>query len=238
MIALSKVRTFKVSFLILLSLAVLIGGAAGCGKKSKPAAKKPAPEEPGAKFFPTVKPSAAAGQLTYKNNCAACHGENGAGDGPTASSLPEKPANFTDLKFMRAEEPQEFFKNVTNGKESMPKFKKKLTAGKRWDAVFFLWSRATSPMEIAAGRNIYNKNCVACHGKFGDGKGQASAGLKTKPPKFNDPEFMMKEKSKDFYEVLTNGEKPMPAFKKKLTDEQRWSAISYLWTFVYAPAPE
>lgn len=233
-----KTPSFKLTVLALLALAMVFGGITGCKQKAKPAPKKPEPAEKGAEFFPKAKPSAAAGQRIYKNNCAACHGENGAGDGPTASSLPEKPANFTDLKFMRAEEPQEFFKNVTNGKESMPKFKKKLTESKRWDAVFFLWSRATSPMEIAAGKNIYNKNCVACHGKFGDGKGQASAGLKKRPPKFNDPEFMMKEKSKDFYEVLTNGEKPMPAFKKKLTDEQRWSAISYLWTFVYAPAPE
>lgn len=235
----SAIRAVRVVLLILVATALALG-VGGCGKKTTPKPKpKPKEEaEPGAKFFPKTKPSAVAGQRIYRNTCVACHGANGAGDGPTASSLPEKPANFTDLKFMRAEQPQELYKSITNGQGEMPAFKKKLGEGERWDALFFAWSRATSPMQIAAGRNIYNKSCVVCHGKLGDGKGPAASGLKKEPPRFNDPRWMMKEKSEDFFDVLSNGEKPMPAFKNKLTEEQRWNAIDYIWTFVYTPAAE
>lgn len=235
----SAIKSLRVVFLVLVA-ATLVLGVGGCGQEPKPEPKpKPKEEaEPGAKFYPKSKPSAVAGQKIYRDNCSACHGVNGAGDGPTASSLPEKPADFTDLKFMRVEEPQEFYENIANGKESMPKFEEKLSAEERWDALFFAWSRATSSMQIAAGRNVYNKNCVVCHGKLGDGKGTAASGLKKKPPRFNDPRWMMKEKGEDFFEVLSNGEEPMPAYKSKLTEEQRWNAIDYIWTFVYTPATE
>lgn len=224
--------------MIILSLAVLIGGAAGCGKKPKPPAKKPQPEEPGAKFFPTVKPSAGAGQPIYNSKCAICHGPNGAGDGPTAAKPHLKPANFTDTKFMRNELLQDLFESVTNGRKAMPKFKKKLTTEQRWDVLFFVWSRQTSPMQLAAGKNIYTKNCLPCHGRLGDGRGSRASGLRAKSPRFNDPEFMMKEKSNNFFAVLTNGEKLMPSYKKTLTDDQRWNVIDYTWTFVYTPAPK
>src|SRR5271169_5601730 len=31
----------------------------------------------------------------YQQNCVVCHGKRGAGNGPAAESLPQKPANFT-----------------------------------------------------------------------------------------------------------------------------------------------
>lgn len=235
MVTLSKTQSFKAAVLLILSFAVLVGGAAGCSTKPKPAAKKPEPEESGAKFFPKVKPSAIAGRSIYDSKCAKCHGPTGSGDGTTAVKLHLKPAGFTDTKFIRSELPQDLFEALTNGQKRMPKFKKKLTTEQRWNVLFYAWSLQTSPMQIAAGKNIYDKNCLSCHGKLGDGKGPKASGLKTKPPKFNDPEFMMKEKSTNFFETLTKGEKPMPAFKNKLTEDQRWSAIDYIWTFVYTP---
>ncbi len=35
----------------------------------------------------------------YEAQCATCHGEFGAGDGPAAVALPLKPANFQDAAF-------------------------------------------------------------------------------------------------------------------------------------------
>jgi mono/diheme cytochrome c family protein len=42
------------------------------------------------------------GQRLYLKNCAACHGERGAGDGPGGKSQPKTPANFTDARRMLA----------------------------------------------------------------------------------------------------------------------------------------
>ena len=42
------------------------------------------------------------GRRLYERNCAACHGERGAGDGPGGRSQPKTPANFTDARRMLA----------------------------------------------------------------------------------------------------------------------------------------
>jgi cytochrome c oxidase subunit 2 len=44
----------------------------------------------------------AAGEALYRQNCAACHGEDGRGDGPGGTHTPKKPADFTDLRRMLA----------------------------------------------------------------------------------------------------------------------------------------
>lgn len=43
----------------------------------------------------------AAGKATFDNQCAACHGTTGRGDGPAAAALSPKPANFNDKAFMQ-----------------------------------------------------------------------------------------------------------------------------------------
>ena len=40
----------------------------------------------------------------YEEQCAACHGEFGAGNGPAAASLPVKPASFQDATFWSSRE--------------------------------------------------------------------------------------------------------------------------------------
>ncbi len=42
------------------------------------------------------------GQRLYLRNCAACHGERGAGDGPGGKHQPKAPADFTDARRMLA----------------------------------------------------------------------------------------------------------------------------------------
>lgn len=42
------------------------------------------------------------GQRLFLKNCAACHGERGAGDGPGGKSQPKQPADFTDARRMLA----------------------------------------------------------------------------------------------------------------------------------------
>jgi mono/diheme cytochrome c family protein len=42
-------------------------------------------------------PTPEVGRAIYDDNCAACHGLSGMGDGPSAASLNPKPANLTTL---------------------------------------------------------------------------------------------------------------------------------------------
>jgi cytochrome c oxidase subunit 2 len=52
--------------------------------------------------FATTTDRLDLGQRLFLRNCAACHGERGAGDGPGGKHQPKKPADFTDARRMLA----------------------------------------------------------------------------------------------------------------------------------------
>jgi mono/diheme cytochrome c family protein len=62
----------------------------------------------------------------FKQYCAKCHGEDGKGD--TAKGRQLKARNFTDAEFQAGESNADLIKSVTEGKDDMPPFGKKLTA--------------------------------------------------------------------------------------------------------------
>ncbi len=47
---------------------------------------------------PPAPPSVARGKAVYLDNCARCHGDAGAGDGPDAAALDHRPAQFNDRR--------------------------------------------------------------------------------------------------------------------------------------------
>jgi mono/diheme cytochrome c family protein len=61
----------------------------------------------------------------YKQYCAKCHGEDGKADTPKGKQLMAR--NFTDTEWQAGESDSELIKSVTNGKEDMPPWGKKLT---------------------------------------------------------------------------------------------------------------
>ena len=79
-----------------LSLVVLILGlAAGCGKKTESPQAEPTTTAAIPAAAPAVSPADEA-RTTFKTVCATCHGEGGLGNGPGAASLTPKPRNYTD----------------------------------------------------------------------------------------------------------------------------------------------
>ena len=96
----------------------------------------------GEDVFPLARPSSARGQAIFRANCAGCHGERGAGDGPDAAGLERKPRDFTDPTFMRQETPADFFRVISLGRRqaAMPAWENVLSVQDRWDVVSYLWS--------------------------------------------------------------------------------------------------
>jgi cbb3-type cytochrome oxidase cytochrome c subunit len=83
--------------------------------------------------------SANAGRGIYTQNCAACHGMEGLGNGPNAISLEKKPANFSRPFYKQY--PDEFwFYRVTEGVVGtrMPRFGETLSEEQRWYLVAYL----------------------------------------------------------------------------------------------------
>ncbi len=88
---------------------------------------------------------------------------------------------------------------------------------------------------IAAGKSIYSARCASCHGDTGDGKGSESGRYATKPADFTDAKVMQALTDGELFWKITVGNRPMPTFKNRLSEEQRWQVIDYIRTFSQAP---
>lgn len=87
--------------------------------------------------------SIARGQAVYEQNCAACHGVEGYGNGVAAGALARRPANLTsDHLFHHGDDM--LFDWVSNGiaDTPMPAFAGLLTENERWDVLHFLRAQA------------------------------------------------------------------------------------------------
>jgi mono/diheme cytochrome c family protein len=171
--------------------------------------------------FPTTPPSATAGEAVFKAKCVACHGADGKAQVAGAR-------DFTDVDYMRAAVPAEFFGVVTKGKEQMPGFEKDLSDTERWDATYYLWHFAVPDAAIAKGKTIFDANCVSCHGPDGSGVIPQAA-------KLNNVEFIASRPLSEFYQSITGGKGIMPAWQDRLSADDRWAAVEYVQTFGYKP---
>jgi mono/diheme cytochrome c family protein len=131
----------------------------------------------------------------------------------------------------------------------------------RWHVIFYEWTFATSPESIARGRELYERpmpveveglgriqaSCADCHGPQGDGQGgrfsQAIGrriwgwNLRRGVGIFTDRDFMVKRKPTELYARISDGRSLMPGYKQRLSEDEIWSLVDYLWTFVYKYTP-
>ncbi len=169
--------------------------------------------------FPASAPSAAAGEAIYRARCVSCHGVDGKAQVAGAR-------NFTDLDYVRAAVPAEFYRVVTKGKEQMPGFEKDLSDQERWDVTLYLWSFAVPASSLAKGKTVFEANCVSCHGP--DGKG-----LIPQAAPLTNAEYVFSRPLTEFYQAVTAGKGIMPPWQDRLSPEERWAAVEYAQSFAY-----
>ena len=102
----------------------------------------------GASFIPNVgvvdnpteadDASLTRGAELFVIHCRMCHGPTGAGTGPIAPFLANKPANLTS-ELVQSKSDGSFFLTITNGIVGrMPPLNENLTVPERWDVVNFI----------------------------------------------------------------------------------------------------
>jgi mono/diheme cytochrome c family protein len=89
---------------------------------------------------------------------------------------------------------------------------------------------------IAAGKMIYRQHCVKCHGETGNGNTRYSK-WNTKPADLTDSNRMNKMTDGELFWKISAGRRPMPAFRNKLTEQQRWQVVNYIRTFATPALP-
>jgi mono/diheme cytochrome c family protein len=83
---------------------------------------------------------------------------------------------------------------------------------------------------IATGKALYGTHCKSCHGTKGLGDGTKAKQLKTDPGNFSTEDFQSQTDGSLFYKT-SEGRDDMPAFKKKVPDEDdRWALVNFMRT--------
>lgn len=126
-----RLRLFQFLLLLGLPLVTLAAGAETDDWK--------VPERAARKKNPLVaEPDCAAvGRNFYMQECAACHGEKGRGDGVAADNLDPKPRDFTATSVARESDGALFWK-IGEGHRPMPGFSQTISEDGRWHIVCYL----------------------------------------------------------------------------------------------------
>lgn len=86
------------------------------------------------------------------------------------------------------------------------------------------------------GKEIFNTQCVVCHGPNGKGDGAAAAALNPKPRNFTEAAgWKNGRKVTDVFTTLKNGLNAMPSFATLSTDD-RWALTHYVLSLGPTPA--
>jgi mono/diheme cytochrome c family protein len=102
---------------------------------------------------------------------------------------------------------------------------------KPWDVpAKFKTMKNPSKSDVAAGKELWNKNCASCHGKTGIGDGPKARTLETFPVDFAKPAFQGQTDGDIFYKTKT-GRGEMPKYDGKIGDDEIWQIVNFTRTF-------
>jgi cytochrome c553 len=90
--------------------------------------------------------------------------------------------------------------------------------------------RPTAPV-LKSAREAYADKCAHCHGDTGKGDGKDASRYDPAPTDFTDAKQMSSTTDGELFYKISEGRKPMPVFKNKLTEDQRWELVLLIRSF-------
>ncbi|MBY0480737.1 MAG: c-type cytochrome [Chitinophagaceae bacterium] len=82
--------------------------------------------------------SLSAGKAIWSQHCSSCHGKSGMGDGSKAAQLKTQPEDLSTAAMQSQSDGSMFYK-VSEGREDMPSFKKKIPdAEEIWSVINYM----------------------------------------------------------------------------------------------------
>ncbi len=179
--------------------------------------------------YPLTAPDLTHGRSLYVENCAGCHGDTGAGDGPVALNAGLIPGSFLDPTSARSQTPYEWFATITNGRleKIMPPWKEALSEQERWDVAMYTYTLHATESELALGSMLYQE-CAECHGVLGKGDGPEATKSTGDVKDLTDQSAMVTLSNDSMYKMVTQGfEEVMPSFADRFSEAERWAVVAY-----------
>lgn len=111
---------------------------------------------------PTHAPDLARGAALYQQNCAACHGAGGHGDGPAGRALDPPPINFTDRTRADQRSALSLFEAVSQGVKgtAMAGYADRLPVEDRWSLAYYVGTLAYAD-DAREGARAWQDNAAA-----------------------------------------------------------------------------
>jgi mono/diheme cytochrome c family protein len=226
---------------------------------------------PGDQGWPTWEAAGLQeGKEIYVDKCLTCHGCAGNGLGSYAGTMTVTPADYKQEPF-RSMPDDQWFWHVSEGLQGtlMPTWKASLTEEERWSVINYIqetfarptmrdpaegdvpadYAGLTNPVPLTietldAGKHIFIRECMVCHGDAGRGHGPYREGLQPSPPDFGDGSYGDFTDA-DYFWRISEGLpwSAMPTWKLQYSEEDRWTLVHYLraiftQTEEQPPAPE
>lgn len=190
--------------------------------------------------LPPATPEGFPGLETFAARCANCHGPAGQGDGPLIQQTGNPAPMPFDADYIRQAMPSVMFQQITNGEAAvgMPPFgpasSNPIDEQGRWNLVAAVFSLATSPDAVAAGKTVYDANCAACHGDTGAGDGPDAATTDPVAGPLNDVAYWFNRSNDTIFADLAPG--TIPAHTYDLPEDDLRRVVDYARTFSYGYA--
>lgn len=89
---------------------------------------------------------------------------------------------------------------------------------------------------LARGKKQYGYDCVMCHGKAGDGKGDVAADMKLAMHDETNPSFLKDRTDGELFYIIQKGKDQMPPEGSRVKEETIWDMVNYVRSLVKKPA--
>jgi len=90
---------------------------------------------------------------------------------------------------------------------------------------------------LNAARQTSVNECAQCHGDGGKGDGPQARSHYPLPADLTDPKLLSNAPDGEIFYQITVGRRPMPSFKNRLTQDERWQLVLLVRSFSKREAP-
>ena len=86
----------------------------------------------------------------------------------------------------------------------------------------------SGPDSIARAKKWWTLDCVMCHGKDGDGKGETAKDMKLSIADFTNPATLKDRTDGEIFYIIKNGHDNMPPEGQRVKVEENWDLVNYV----------